>query len=316
MSNTVKSFTGLIKNISANTLEKNGYTQIINAEVISLINPFTKEYKVKNGDSIVIAYGLTDQTYAIGSHVAVIESNADATKERYIIGATSTSTFQLYDVAMQDTHDLMGAPIIPSFFAEEKKWNVDNTLFTEYIQKAQAPCIQINVDLTLAAQASSDFFSKIIINLSNGYNKNEENYISQIIEYNIAHMSGVIKQNGETTSQFSQYFHIKDGITQIDNIIQSDVNCNASWDNLKIKIFNEVSESEATALKIIAPDGYRVYEDTTWLQLASKLRKNYTSIDNENIDFIWFRENPLIEKGHPKYDERAGAGWEKITLSN
>jgi hypothetical protein len=49
--------------------------------------------------------------------------------------------------------------------------------------------------------------------------------------------------------------------------------------------------------------------------LESKLRKDFVRIDEDDVTFIWFRENPLImgpEDGN-KYDERAGAGWEKIT---
>ena len=85
MSNTAQTLTNIINNLSTSQMQKTGYTTIINAEVMTLVNPFTKEYKVKIDGIPVTAYGIYDVVYNVGDWVVVIESDVDSQSDYFIL---------------------------------------------------------------------------------------------------------------------------------------------------------------------------------------------------------------------------------------
>lgn len=297
MSNTPQTLVNIIKNISANQMQKTGYTTVVNAEVMTLVNPFTKEYKVKIDGIPVTAYGIYDIVYDIGSWVVVIESDVDNTKDRYIVAESNTIGNQSFDIAAQDKYDQIGAPI--DLIKTETGWEKPIDL-SAYLTGVAHPYFKITTDFK-PNYTAKNFESKLHIRFNNG----------KTVTYTSSFMEGSL-YNNSATEQTSMYFQIPWGATSIINIIEENIYCDPEWTNTKITIYNEVQDWEATALKILAPTGYMVISGENANVLEAKLRKDFVRINPDEVEYIWFRKNPLIVEGDEKYDARAGAGWEKI----
>ena len=294
MSNAPQTLTNIIKNISANQMQKTGYTTVVNAEVMTLVNPFTKEYKVKIDDIPVTAYGIYDVVYDVGSWVVVIESDVDNTKDRYIIAESSTIGSQSFDIAAQDKYDQIGAAVN---LGQTDGWE-------ENIGIPMIAHPYCRISATFIPNYTNQYFeSKITIYFDNG----------DPIIYGSNLMEGKLIQDSEV-EQLSPYFQIPYGATKIVSIIQEDEdeeNKISTWTNVTLTFYNEAQDWEATALKILAPTGYTVISGESANVLEAKLRKDFIRINPDEVEYIWFRENPLIVEGDEKYDARAGAGWEK-----
>ena len=299
MSNTAQTLTNIIKNISANQMQKTGYTTIINAEVMTLVNPFTKEYKVKIDGIPVTAYGIYDVVYNVGDWVVVIESDVDNVKDRYIVAESSTAGSQSFNISAQDKYDQIGAPID---LGQTNDWKSNIG-----IPVIAHPYCRISTILT-PNYTDERFESKIIIKFDKG----------DPIIYSSSSMEGGLILNTEI-EQLSPYFQIPESATKIVSITQEDKDPGAkeeaekkasTWADVMLTFYNEAQDWEATALKILAKTGYTAIDGDNVLE--AKLRKDFIRINPDEVEYIWFRENPLIVEGDPKYDARAGAGWEKI----
>lgn len=301
MSNTAQTLTNIIKNISANQMQKTGYTTIINAEVMTLVNPFTKEYKVKIDGIPVTAYGIYDVVYNVGDWVVVIESDVDNVKDRYIVAESSTAGSQSFNISAQDKYDQIGAPID---LGSTNSWKSNIG-----IPVIAYPYCRISTLFT--PNYTDEYFeSKIIIKFDKG----------DPIVYNSNSMEGRLILNTKI-KQLSSYFQIPEGATKIVSVMQEDEDPGAendaakkvsTWTDVTLTLYNEAQYSEATALKILAPTGYTAIKGENANILEAKLRKTFIRINPDEVEYIWFRENPLIVEGDEKYDARAGAGWEKI----
>lgn len=297
MSNTAQTLTNIIKNISANQMQKTGYTTIVNAEVMTVVNPFTKEYKVKIDGIPVTAYGIYDVVYNVGDWVVVIESDVDNVKDRYIVAESSTAGSQSFNISDQDKYDQVGAPIRITIGQEE---DIELPILPH-------PYCRISTKFT-PSYTDQRFESKISIYFDDG----------DPIVYSSDLMEGALI-SGQQIEQLSPYFQIPYGATKIVSITQEDLtkyqDTNVStWADVTLTFYNEAQDWEATALKLLAPTGYTAISGENANILEAKLRKNFIRINPDEVEYVWFRENPLIVEGDEKYDARAGAGWEKIIL--
>lgn len=301
MSNTAQTLPNIIKNISANQMQKTGYTTIVNAEVMTLVNPFTKEYKVRIDGVPVTAYGIYDVVYNVGDWVVVIESDVDNIKDRYIVAESSTIGSQSFNISAQDRYDQIGAPID---LGQTNGWKSDIG-----IPVITHPYCRISTIFT-PNYTDERFESKIIIKFNKG----------DPIVYSSSLMEGRLILNTEI-KQLSSYFQIPEGATKIVSVTQKDEDPGAkegvekktsTWADVTLTFYNEVQDWEATALKILAKTGYIAIDGENANILEAKLRKDFIRINPDEVEYIWFRENPLIVEGDEKYDARAGAGWEKI----
>lgn len=314
MSSTAQTLTNIINNLSASQMQKTGYAQVINAEIISLINPFTKEYKVNILGTPAIAYGIYDVVYQAGTPVAIIEAISEGSKDRYIIGASSTEGDWVYNISAYDNYDLVGEPILL------KSDLVYNEIFQRQRQTNKNQYVKIKTSFRFTGEVntsvSADAKSELIITLQ----KNAEDDTDPItITYNTDWMEGnvrVIAAAGKEYPQESPYFFIPSEYTYIKSWeYKTSSEASAVWENTSLLLYNEVSDKNASGLFIEAPKGYKYVSEDTDLELKAKLRLDYKKIDlsdEEEVEILWFRENPLVVEGHKKYDARAGAGWEKI----
>ena len=300
MSNTANKLIGLVKSVSLDSLAKSNQTRIIeNAVIASLVNPYSKEYRVTINGTQVTAYGIYEQTYKTGDVVRVIESSSDSLSDRYILG-TSIVSAPTGESIQWDRYDLMGAPIVLNTTQTEYPD------FTTYVNKAKEPYCRISADVTITkGYATGDFQSSVKILFEEA---------GKSLVYSTNSMEGTF---AITSHQTSALIPLNNGEKTIKEVSIIDDNNYARWSNITIEVYDKVQATEATTLKIIAPSGDTVKDTETSkeLKLESKLRKDFVRIDESDVTFIWFRENPLImgpEDG-AKYDERAGAGWEKIT---
>lgn len=300
MSNMSQTLTNIINNLSASQMQKTGYTTVVNAEVMTLVNPFTKEYKVKIDGIPVTAYGIYDVIYNAGSWVVVIESDVDNTKDRYIIAENNTIDNQPY-VVIQDKYVQIG---LPEVLGETNDWESDIAI----------PAIEhlyCKISAIFKPEYTDERFeSKIIIKFDT----------DDSIVYSSSLMEGGLNSDKEV-GQLSSYFQVPEGATKIVSITQEDEDPGAekaaakkvsTWTEVTLIFYADAQDWEATALKILAPNGYEVINGITELILEAKLRKDSMHINPDEVTYIWFRENPLIVEGDKKYDEHAGAGWEKI----
>lgn len=301
MSNTAQTLTNIIKNISANQMQKTGYTTIVNAEVMTLVNPFTKEYKVKIDGIPVTAYGIYDVVYNVGSWVVVIESDVDNVKDRYIVAESNIVGNQSFDDSPQDKYDQIGAPID---LGQTNGWksNIEIPMIAHGYCRVSTIFIPNYTD--------ERFESKIIINFDKG----------DPIVYSSSLMEGGLILNPEI-EQLSPYFQIPEGATKIVSITQEDEDPGAeddekkktsTWEDVMLTFYINMEEWEATTLQILAPNGYEVTNEITELILEAKLHNDSIHVNPNAVTYIWFRENPLIVEGHDNYNARAGAGWEQI----
>ena len=140
------------------------------------------------------------------------------------------------------------------------------------------------------------------------------------ITYNTDWMEGnirIIAAEGKEYPQESPYFFIPSEYTYIAGWeYKTSSGTSATWKNTSLLLYNEVSDKNASGLFIEAPKGYKyVPEKTDYLELKAKLRLDYKKIDlsdEEEVEILWFRENPLVVEGHDNYDARVGAGWEQV----
>lgn len=301
MSNAPQTLTNIIKNISANQMQKTGYTTIGNAEVMALVNPFTKEYKIKIDGIPVTAYGIYDVVYKVGDWVVVIESDVDNAKDRYIIAESNIVGNQFFDNNPQGKYSQIGTPVD---LGETSGWKSNIG-----IPMIAPPYCRISTIFT-PNYTDERFESKIIIEFDKG----------DPIVYSSSLMEGSLKL-GTEMQQLSSYFQIPEGATKIISVTQEDEDSGAendaakkasTWTDVTLTFYINTQDWEATTLKILALNGYEVTDEITELILEAKLRKDSIHIDPNEVTYIWFRENPLIVEEDKKYDERAGAGWEQI----
>ena len=314
MSNTVQTLTNITKNISASQMQKTGYAQVINAEVVSLINPFTKEYKVNILGTPAIAYGIYDVVYQTGTPVAIIEAISEGSKDRYIIGASSTEGDWVYNISGYDNYDLAGEPIVL------KNSSGYNEIFQRQRQTNKNQYVKIKTNFSFTGEVGTsvgtDAKSELTITLQKSA---EDNSDPITITYNTDWMEGnihIIAAENKEYSQESPYFFIPSKYTYIKSWeYKTSDGVSAAWNNTSLLLYNEVSDKNASGLFIEAPKGYKYVSEETDLELKAKLRLDYKKIDlsdEEEVEILWFRENPLVVEGHDNYDARAGVGWEKI----
>ena len=303
MSNTAQTLTNIIKNISANQMQKTGYTTIVNAEVMTLVNPFTKEYKVKIDGIPVTAYGIYDVVYNVGDWVVVIESDVDNAKDRYIIAESNIVGNQFFDNTPQDKYGQIGAPID---LGKTNGWKSNIVI-------PMIAHLYCRVSTIFTPNYTDERFeSNIIINFDKG----------DPIVYSSSLMEGGLISDTKI-KQLSSYFQVPEGATKIVSITQEDKDPGAendavkkasAWTEVTLIFYIDTQKWEATTLEILALNGYEIIDGITELILEAKLRKDSIHINPNEVTYIWFRENPLIVEGDEKYDARAGAGWEKIIL--
>ena len=319
MSNTPQTFLNIINNLSANQMQKTGYAQVINAEVISLINPFTKEYKVNILGTPAIAYGIYDVIYQAGTPVAIIEAISEGSKDRYIIGASSTEGDWVYNISVYDNYDLVGEPIL---LQNDSGYN-EIFLRQRQTNKNQYVKIKTNFSFTgegeVGTPVNTDAKSELTITL---WKSAEDDSDPIKITYNTDWMEGnirIIAAADKKYLQESPYFFIPAEYTYISSWeYKTSSGVSAVWENTSLLLYNEVSDKNASGLFIEAPKGYKYISEDTNLELKAKLRLDYKKIDlsnKEEVEILWFRENPLVVEGHDNYDARAGAGWEQVIPS-
>lgn len=304
MSNAPQTLTNIIKNISANQMQKTGYTTIGNAEVMALVNPFTKEYKIKIDGIPVTAYGIYDVVYKVGDWVVVIESDVDNTKDRYIIAESNIVGNQFFDNNPQDKYSQIGTPID---LGQTNGWksNIGIPMIAHGYCKVST--------IFVPSYTDERFESKITIEFDKG----------DPIVYSSNLMEGSLELDKEI-AQLSSYFQAPEGATKIVSIIQEDEDPGAkddenkktsTWKGVTLTFYINAEEWGATTLQILAPNGYEVIADEiAELILEAKLHNDSIHINPNAVTYIWFRENPLVVEGHNNYDARAGAGWEEIIL--
>ena len=314
MSNTPQALANIINNLSASQMQKTGYAQVINAEVISLINPFTKEYKVNILGTPAIAYGIYDVVYQAGTSVAIIEAISEGSKDRYIIGASSTEGDWVYNISAYDNYDLVGEPILL------QNGSGYNEILQRQRQTNKNQYVKIKTNFSFTGEVNTSVGtgakSELIITLQ----KSAEDTSNPItITYNTDWMEGnirIIAEEGKEYPQESPYFFIPSEYTYIESWEYKTSNgASAEWKNTSLLLYNEVSDKNASGLFIEAPKGYKYVSEKIDLELKAKLRLDYKKIDlndEEEVEILWFRENPLVVEGHDNYDARAGAGWEQV----
>lgn len=306
MSNTSQTLVNIVKNISANQMQSAEYAQIVDAEVVALINPFMKEYTVKIRGVQAIAYGLYDQIYNPADIVQIIDTGTD----KYIISKSTIIEPPEADPRW-DQYDLLGPRInLPT------QSYVD---LEEQIQKAKNPYCRIGVDIWVDPEEykeNADFESTLTITFNETDSKGENLKIIYSTNDMVGSLQAGTSHAEDTVFQISSYLPIghRAQIVESISIKVPTVNNNEliTWNNVFIEIYDKVSEADSSGLKVITPNGESTSSEGDALTLEAKMREDYMSVDEEEVEYIWFRRNPLITEGHEKYDARAGEGWERI----
>lgn len=306
MSNTSQILVNIIKDISEKQTRLAEYAQIVDAEVVALINPFTKEYSVKIRGTQVTAYGLYDQIYNPADIVRIIDTGSD----KYIVSKSTIIEPPEADPRW-DQYDLLGPRI--------------NLLTQSYedlegqIQKAKNPYCRIGVDIWVDPEEyieNADFESTLTITFEETDSKGENLKITYSTNDMVGSLQAGTSHAADTVFQTSSYLPIDHRARTVESVLIEVpiINKNEliTWNNVFIEIYDKVSEADSSGLKVITPNGDSTSSEGDVLTLEAKMREDYMSVDEEGVEYIWFRRNPLVTEGHEKYDARAGEGWERI----
>lgn len=286
-----------VEGIAKSNFSQVGQSYIATGTVVSLENPFTKEYKVLIGGIQVVAYSIPDQVFEPNSSVVILRSTLDSQSDHFILRASSTGASV---VPILDEYDQIGKPISVTIGAAD--FTNENALLEQYIEMAENPYICIGATLKLEGEgiANGDFVSRLIVTFND----------SKTLVYSTSHMEGVIEAG--TTIQKSTYLKVPGGAKTIATIVKEDTNCAGTWSALTITVYNK--SSQGTACRLVAEKGFKLPEDATdtdTLSLRVKMRDNFKTVTP--VEVKWFRENPLIYgPADEGYDEEAGIGWERF----
>lgn len=287
-----------VEGIAKSNFSQVGQSYTATGTIVSLENPFTKEYRVLIGGVQVVAYGISDQVFEPNTSVVILRSTLDSQSDHFILRASADTGATV--VPVLDEYDQIGKPISVTVNATD--FTAANTLLEQYIEMADNPYICIGATLTLGGDsiASGDFVSELTVTFND----------AKTLVYSTSHMEGVLTT--ETTAQKSAYLKVPSGAKTIAAITQEDKGCTGTWSALTITVYNK--SSQETACRLIAEEGFELPEDaetTDTLSLRVKMRDNFKTVTP--VEVKWFRENPLIYgPADQGYDEEAGIGWERF----
>lgn len=284
-----------VEGIAKSSFSQVGQSYTAIGTVVSLVNPFIKEYKVSIDGVQVVAYGISDQVFEPGSSVVILRSTLDSQSDHFILRTAAGSGPTV--VPVLDEYDQIGKPI-PVAIGTTGFDNA-NALLQQYLEMAENPYICIGATLALSGSgiASGDFASELTLN----FNDNKS------LVYSTSHMEGVLTTT--STIQKSAYLKMPSEAKTISSIVKEDSGCTGAWSEITITVYNK--SSQGTACRLIAENGFEFATGGTDLTLKVKMRDDFKPVTPTEVK--WFRENPLIYgPADEGYDEDAGIGWERF----
>lgn len=285
INNTANTFIDLVKSISTDVAHSAGQTVVNNATVVSLVNPYTKEYKVEIDAQIVTAYALYDEAFNIGDSVAILVATEGININRYILRKTdaaynpSSPGLDHYD-QIGKTFSLIRADSTYAFK------DADRALVEDYIARCNDPYVRFKVtSLSIGANAPANFYSGVSFTFKDSLGQ------AYTYTYSTAHLEGAVKPGVTLSEQYSPYFQLKPTIVEFQSGIADEAD-GVTWGDISFEIYDRVPRSAATEAKILALDGFEITADSEeLLRLQSKLRIDYEAVDSSKLTVVWEKWN-------------------------
>ena len=321
-----------------------GFDRTVPATVVGIDNPVIGKYKVEYNGAKMFAYGAKGSSYNIGDQVYVLIPGNDVNQDKQILskgGAgiedqgkvdTSSSGIELDE----KQYDFIGTNIIPS----TEKPLVENASKSMilYVKNKTGNLIDLSNDLeefffyTQNENASAIILKADFKTGDNGINLDGDYGLRLSLMFKDDQGSPYIKDYIlSTTDMIGDPFKVLNWTTQLKAFDIPNLNNFISIESIvlitdglqsgetvsvqNIELYvgtNKAYSQKDTALTILAPKGQFFGGSKLILDLAPSFRYRGSRVPSTEFEYIWFQENPMIIEGDSRYNEEAGAGWDKI----
>ena len=337
-----------IQIIADKKLSQASFDKTIKAVVKEVKDKATGEYVIKYQDSEFIAYATSsDLNYAEGEEVYILIPGNDWDRNKTIISSVNNKATTFIDVPTASSlYNRLGTNLITlkqtgqlcSYHSETKilypsdKITVNNNVISRYIKAGNALALGMKVRTNLdSSQVGGDY--GLVVNLKF---KNDSDPID-ISEEDAWKNAAVRSYTVSSKDVIGNPYHVRTQ-TMVETLIK-DINIEKFLGIDSIEIFcdgfpQDANEHPAdifiSGIYIYGADslseedlnGYVVHidysktgnildttENVDTVKVKAQLKAKGQVI-NQGAQYYWFRQNGLIFRGSPKYNGRAGDGWQ------